>query len=225
MKLNKFINRLYAGLVILCGTLIFTGCQAGLTYDEAPESMYSEVGVSGTPFKLYARQLFPGQVWAVNYNQYCENYMYTKQIDWETSVTTESNTDAPGGTLYVINVKAGTRFICKTDNKGFLFDSAKMSGDYKLLDLVDNKYVPAAGTKAEYVELPVKQSEVIGELYLVDQYNCVVERVDNAPALGTPSNFATPARYLVKNICYRPAGVQQYTRLNEVRVTFEDKEE
>ena len=57
MKLNKFINRLYAGLGIFCGTLIFTGCQAGLTYDEAPESMYSEVGVSGTPFKLYARQL------------------------------------------------------------------------------------------------------------------------------------------------------------------------
>ena len=92
------------------------------------------------------------------------------------------------------------------------------------MDNVDGQYVAAADTKAQYVELPVKQSEVIGELYLVDQYNCVVERVDGAPALGTPSNFSTPARYLVKNVCYRPAGVQQYTRLYEVRVTFADKE-
>ena len=217
MKFTKMFNKLYVGLTLLCG-LSFASCEADLTYDDAPESIYSEVGVSGTPFILKARQLFPNQVWAKNWNKYADNYMNTQQISWETKVTTESDSSAPGGTLYVINVKANTKATYKTDNKGYLFDGSKFSGSFQLGEIDE-----ANPGMSQTVTLPVKQNEVIGELYLVDQYNCVVERVNGAPELGIPADLSKPARYLVKNICYRPEGVPQAQRLYEVRVTFVDK--
>lgn len=223
MKFSKMFNKLYIGVAMLCG-LSFASCEAGLTYEEAPESVYSEVGVSGTPFTLRARQLFPDQVWGVNYNQYSTNYMNTQAISWEATLTTESDATAPGGTLYVINVKANTKVIYSTPNKGFLFDGSKMSGDYELLDYVDGEYVPAADTKARYVRMAVKPTELVGELNLVNPYDNVVERINGAAKLGSPSDFTKANRYLVKNICYRPAGVEQVTRMYEVRVTFEDKQ-
>ena len=217
MKFTKMFNKLYVGLTLLCG-LSFASCEADLTYDEAPESIYSEVGVSGTPFILKARQLFPNQVWAKNWNKYADNYMNTQQISWETKVTTESDSSAPGGTLYVINVKANTNATYKTDNKGYLFDGSKFSGSFQLGEVDE-----ANPGMSQTVTLPVRQNEVIGELYLIDQYNCVVEAVNGAPALGTPADFTKAQRYLVKNICYRPEGVPQAQRLYEVRVTFVDK--
>lgn len=217
MKFTKMFNKLYVGLTLLCG-LSFASCEADLTYDEAPESIYSEVGVSGTPFILKARQLFPNQVWAKNWNKYADNYMNTQQISWETKVTTESDSSAPGGTLYVINVKANTKATYKTDNKGYLFDGSKFSGSFQLGEVDE-----ANPGMSQTVTLPVRQNEVIGELYLIDQYNCVVEAVNGAPALGTPADFTKAQRYLVKNICYRPEGVPQAQRLYEVRVTFVDK--
>ena len=217
MKFTKMFNKLYVGLTLLCG-LSFASCEADLTYDEAPESIYSEVGVSGTPFILKARQLFPNQVWAKNWNKYADNYMNTQQISWETKVTTESDSSAPGGTLYVINVKANTKATYKTDNKGYLFDGSKFSDSFQLGEVDE-----ANPGMSQTVTLPVRQNEVIGELYLIDQYNCVVEAVNGAPALGTPADFTKAQRYLVKNICYRPEGVPQAQRLYEVRVTFVDK--
>lgn len=225
MKFNRMFSKLYVGLAMLCG-LSFASCEAGLTYEEAPESVYSEVNVAGTPFYVKARQLFPDQVWAVNYNQYSTNYMNTQQISWETELTEENDATAPDGILYVINVKANTKVVYSTPNKGFLFDASKMSGDFELLDYDDatKSYVPAADTKARYVRMKVNPQEVIGELVLVNPYDNEVERVDDASKLGVPADFSKANRYLVKNICYRPAGVKQVTRLYEVRVTFQDKE-
>lgn len=213
MRKMDFLNKLYAGIIVLCGMFAFSGCEAGLTYEEAPESYYSEVGV--TEFRLQSRELFEDKVYAVNWEQWVENYLDTRQISWECTTTTESNSDAPGGTLYVLNVKANPRVTYQTPNKGYLFDGSKFSGDFELVDPTDNR--------SQKVTLPVKQNEVIGEIYLVNSYNCVVERVDNATELGKPGDFSKPQRYLVKNICYRPAGVEQYTRLYEVRVTFAEK--
>lgn len=213
MRKMNFLNKLYAGIIVLCGMFAFSGCEAGLTYDEVPESYYSEVGV--TDFRLHARELFENKIYAVNWGQWVENYMDTRQISWEVTTTTESNSDAPGGTLYVLNVKANPRVTYQTSNKGYLFDGSKFSGDFELVDPTDNR--------SQKVNLPVKQNEIIGEIYLVNQYTCVVERVDNATELGKPGDFSKPQRYLVKNICYRPAGVEQYTRLYEVRVTFAEK--
>lgn len=220
MKFLKKVNNLYIGFAILC-CLSLVSCEAGLTYDEAPESIYSEVGVnSGTPFIVRARELFPNQVWAKNWNKYAENYMNTQQISWEATLSEESNENAPGGILYVIHVKANTRVTYKTQNKGYLFDGNKFSGDFRLGEEdTDN-----AGM-SQRINLPVRTNEVIGELILSDVYNCVVERVDGAPELGVPADFTKASRYLVKNICYRPAGVPQATRLYEVRITFVDQPE
>jgi hypothetical protein len=109
-------------------------------------------------------------------------------------------------------------------NKGFLFVGSKFSGNYTFVDPTTTTIAGKSETTAQKVTLPVRQTEVIGELNLTDQYNCVVERVGNAPALGVPADFSEPARYLVKNICYRPAGLPQATRLYEVRVKFQDKQ-
>ena len=46
MKLNKFINKFYQGFGLLCAVLAFSSCKADLTYEEADESQYTQVGLS-----------------------------------------------------------------------------------------------------------------------------------------------------------------------------------
>lgn len=222
MKFNKMFKKLYIGFALLCG-LSFTSCEADLTYEEVPESVYSEVGLSGTPFVLRSRAWFQNQIYAVNWKQWADNYINTQQIDWETSMTQESNSDAPGGTLYVVNVKAKTKATFSTANKGYLFVGSKFNGTYEFVNPATTTIEGKQETTAQQVILPVNPAEVIGEINLVAQYDCVVERVNGAPELGVPADFTKPARYLVKNICYRPSGVPQATRLYEVRVTFVDQ--
>lgn len=215
MKINRIFNKLFCKVAIICATLssALTACQAGLTYDEAPENVYSEVGVSD--FKVYAREVFQNKIYAINWDKWVDNYMQTKSIGWGFNLTQESDSSAPGGTLYVINVKANTSVVYSTANKGYLFDGNKFSGDFELINPENNR--------SREVRLPVKQNEVVCEMHLVDAFNCYVERIGNAPELGTPADYTKPVRYLVKNLCYRPDGVDQVTRLYEVRITFEDQ--
>ena len=223
MKITNMFNKLCVGLAMLCG-LSFTSCEQGLTYEEAPESYYTEVSLGSTPFYLRSRQLFPDMVYGVNWKQWAPNYVYTSQISWETSMTEESSNDAPDGKLYVINVKANTKATFKTQNKGFLFVGSKFSGNYEFKNATTTTIDGRSETTAQEVVLPVDKTQIIGELVLTNPYDCVVERVDNAPVLGQPADFSSlKARYLVKNICYRPAGVDQVTRLYEVRITFADQ--
>ena len=222
MKLNKLFKNLCLGLVMLSG-VSFTSCEADLTYEEAPESVYSDVALAATPFTLRAREWFQGQIYAVNWNKWADNYINTQAISWEAKLTTESNSDAPDGTLYVINVKANTKVTYKTQNKGYLFVGSKFSGNYEFVEPTTTTIAGTRETTAQRVILPVRQNEVIGELNVSNPYDNVVERVNGAPELGVPADFSKPARYLVKNIAYRPAGVPQVTRLYEVRVTFVDQ--
>ena len=223
MKITNMFNKLCVGLAVLCG-LSFTSCEQGLTYEEAPESVYSEVSLSSPYFYVRTRQLFPEQVYGVNWNKYAPNYVYTPQISWETSLTEENNADAPGGKLYVINVKVNTKATFKTENKGFLFVGSKFSGNYEFVNPTTTKIDGKSETTAQEVILPVDKQAVIGELVLYNPYDCVVERVGDAPVLGVPTELKDKAQYLVKNICYRPAGVEQVTRLYEVRNKYQDKE-
>lgn len=223
MKFNRMFNKLLVGLSILCG-VSFTSCKADLVYEEAPESIYSDVALTGgNPFTLRAREWFQGQIYAVNWNKWADNYINTQQISWESTLTTESKSDAPDGTLYVINVKANTKATYNTQNKGYLFVGSKFSGNYEFVEPTTTTIAGVSETTAQKVILPVRQNEVIGELNVSNPYDNVVERVDGAPELGVPADFSKPARYLVKNIAYRPAGVAQVTRLYEVRVTFVDQ--
>ncbi len=239
--MNKLFNKIYVAAALLCCMFATSGCEAGLTYEEAPESVYSEVGVS--TFTVRSRELFKDQIWAKNWNQWVEGYINTQQIgtlgemEWtnetdaeytlvdgtkvapgETVTVKGSKTESddesvPGGKVYVLNVYAKSKATYSTANKGYLFDGEKFSGEYKLVD-------PNADNRSQQVILPVRQNEVIGELTLIDSYNCVVERLDGAPQLGVPADFSKPARYLVKNIAYLPAGVEQYKCVYEVRITF-----
>ena len=223
MKFTKTFNKLFVGIAMACG-LSFTSCEQGLTYDDVPESSYSEVGLGGTPFVLRAREWFQDQIYAVNWKEWQPNYISTVQISYEATVTEENNADAPGGKLYVVNVKANEHVSHSTPNKGHLFVGSKFSGDYEFDTPVTNTIDGKSETTSTTVTLPVKKNQLIGEIYMTAQYDCVVERVDGAPELGVLADFTQPVRYLVKNICYRPAGVPQATRLYEIRVTFKDQE-
>lgn len=238
--INKLLNKIYVGAALLCSVLATSSCTAGLTYEEAPESVYSEVGVSG--FVVRSRELFTDKIYAPNWDKWVDNYIDTRQIgntsfEWtnntgssytlpdgtvvgngETikglgaSITEESDSDAPSGKVYILNVFATSQVKYQTANKGYLFDGSKFSGDYTLVDPVNNR--------SQYVIMPVKKNEIIGEINLVNVYNCTVEPIDGAPRLGVPADFTKPCRYLVRNISYLPAGVEPYKRLYEVRVTF-----
>lgn len=240
VMINKLLNKIYVSAAILCCVWAASGCTAGLTYEEAPESVYSEVGAS--KFDVKARELFTDKIYAVNWNKWAENYIDTRLIgssdvfDWtnrtgapytlpdgtvveagETvkikgSETVESDSSAPGGEVHVLNVYAASKVQYQTANKGYLFDGSKFSGDFELVN--------PTGNRSQYVVLPVRKNEIIGEIYLVNYSVCTVEPVDNAPKLGMPGDFTKPCRYLVKNIAHRPAGVGQYQRLYEIRVTF-----
>ena len=53
--MNKLLNKICIGAAVLCSASVISSCTAGLTYEEAPESVYSEVGVS--KIELKAREL------------------------------------------------------------------------------------------------------------------------------------------------------------------------
>lgn len=46
VMMNKLLNKICIGAAVLCSASVISSCTAGLTYEEAPESVYSEVGVS-----------------------------------------------------------------------------------------------------------------------------------------------------------------------------------
>ena len=142
MKLNKFKNKLYAGIAVLCSALSFTSCEAGLTYEEAPESYYSQVGISG--ITISAREWFQDQIYATNWNQWVDNYISTvtiggtssfnwtnntgaaitlvdgtvvapgEQVTVASSTSTEACSEAPDGTLYVYHMYATDYAIYNT---------------------------------------------------------------------------------------------------------------
>ena len=112
MKITNMFNKLCVGLAMICG-LSFTSCEQGLTYEEAPESYYTEVSLGSPYFYLKSRELFPNMIYGVNWKQWAPNYVYTPQISWETTMAEESSQDAPDGKLYVINVKLIPRLLTR----------------------------------------------------------------------------------------------------------------
>ncbi|MGI6521830.1 MAG: hypothetical protein ACOX2D_12005 [Fermentimonas sp.] len=237
MLKDKLLKKIGAGAILFCAVWTLASCERGLVFEEAPESTYTQV--EATRFDVKARELFENKIFAVNWNQWVDNYMNTQTIGtsaetWKNetdkavtlsngqvvkpgesvsgSIKEESDSKAPGGKVYVITVYVKDRATYNSPNKGFLFDGSKFTGDFKLVNPENNR--------SEQVNLPVRKNEVIGELVLVNPWDCVVERIDGATELGKPGDFSQPQRYLVKNIAYLPEGVSQHTRLYEVRVVF-----
>ncbi len=165
--MNKLLNKIYIGAAVLYSASVISSCTAGLTYEEAPESVYSEVGVSKIDLK--ARELFNDKIYAINWNKWVDNYIDTRLIGssdvftWvnrtgapytmpdgtvvpvggsikvEGSEAIESDSNAPDGKVYVLNVYAASNVQYETANKGFLFDGSKFSGDYELVNPVDDR--------------------------------------------------------------------------------------
>lgn len=237
----KTLSKLCLGLVMLGSVAGLTSCKAGLTYEEAPENIYSEVGLSA--FTVRSRQLFENQVWGVNYDQWVPEVLYTvvvggsSSIEWtnETgsdymledgmavapgqtvtlsgTMTEESDASAPDGVVTVLHSYVLPEATYTTENKGFVFDGSKFSGEFELVDPTNNQ--------SQSIKLPIKQNELICDFTLVDYDACTVEPQDDAPALGIPADYTQSRRYLVRNNrTHRPAGVEEYRRLYEVRLTF-----
>lgn len=234
------LNKLCLGLALMGSVMGMTSCTAGLTYEDAPENIYTEVGVSA--FNVRARELFEGKIWAVNFNQWTD-YLSTvviggsSEINWTnetgqvytladgTSVapdetvklrgtmTEEVASDAPDGKIYVLHSYVPSHTTYSTPNRGYLFDASKFSGDFELVNPVDNR--------SQQVALPIRPAELVVDFTLVDYDACTVEPQDGAPALGVPGDFTQPRRYLVRNSrTHRPDGVEEYRRMYEVRLTF-----
>lgn len=236
----KLLNKLY--VVSLC-FLLLNSCQAGLEYEEVPESIYSDVTLAGNLCNVKARQLFEDQIYAVNWNKWVPDYINTvtignyqsekewtnttsasvslngvtvapgEKINLKNSLTTEALGSAPEGMLYVVNLFADSKATYKTANKGYMFDASKFTGDFTLVD-------PILNGRSEKVILPVRKNEVIVELLLSQEFNCQVYPQDGAPALGKPGDFTQARKYLVINESRLPSGVERAKRLYEVRITF-----
>lgn len=236
----KLLNKLYTAAL---GLLLLNSCQAGLEYEDVPESIYSNVDLAGNLCNIKARQLFENQIYATNWERWVPSYISTVTIgnyqsgkEWKNttaaavtvggvtvapgqtvrlknSLTTESLASAPGGNLYVVNLFADARANYKTANKGYMFDATKFSGDFALV-------APILNGRSEQINMPVRKNEVIVEILLSQEYNCKVYPQDNAPELGKPGDFTQPRKYLVINESRLPAGVERAQRLYEVRITF-----
>ncbi len=245
MKLNRIFNKIFGGVALLGVSLAFTNCEAGLTYQEAPESQYTNVEVSS--IEMSARELFQDQkIYAVNWDRWVDNYINTVNIGGsadfkykntsgsvvtlndgtkvqpgetvtvKSTRTEEACEEAPGGKLRVFNIYVVDHATYATANKGYLFVGSKFSGDFELVN-------PTNG-RAQNIILPVRKNELIGGMNLVgasSTYDCMVETIGESPRLGQPGDFTKAnLRYLVKNISHRPAGVPQAMAMYEIRITF-----
>lgn len=239
MKLIDILKNKYIGLILAAGILA-TSCESGLTYDDVPESVYSEVGIQG--FNMQGRELFENSVYATNWNKYT-TYISTvtiasntAKVTWENktgkdytingtvvkagesidlvnTMTEEADASAPEGKVYILTVYIPSRITYSSPNKGYLFDASKLSGDFKLVD-------PDANNRSQKVSMPVKKNELIGRILPQDYYACSIIPQNGAPALGTPGDFSEPRRYMIVNNSRLPEGVTRYQRLYELRPVF-----
>ena len=194
MKLYRIFDKIFGGVALLGVSLAFTNCEAGLTYDEAPESQYTKVEVSAVT--ISARELFQDQkIYAKNWNRWVDNYINTVKIGGtgefnykntsgsvvtlndgtkvqpgETVKVASSNTEepceeAPNGKLYVFNVYVVDHAKYSTANKGYVFVEKKFKEDDKYKSDFELVNKDKDGY-AQNVILPIRKNELIGAFTL-----------------------------------------------------------
>lgn len=157
MKFNIFSKRIFQCLGLASVALSFTACEADLTYEEADESQYTQVGVSAV--NIYARELFQDKMYAINWNnKVVENYMPTviigsssafdyintsgsvvtlndgtevqpgETVTVSSTKTEESLAEAPNGKLTVFNIYAVDHAVYESPNNGYVFATDLFSG-------------------------------------------------------------------------------------------------
>lgn len=238
----KLFRKIYAGLLL--GVVTLSGCEAGLVYEDVPESIYTEVGVSECV--VLARELFQDKIYAPNWGKWVPNYLSTvatgqlkgsaNTINWTnksvSAVTINGITVNPGETHEFKSYETTEDLAGAPDGKLYIFniyspsrvEHSTPNGDYYFdaskfsgdFELVS----PNELNRSTKVIIPVRENEMIVTFTLVYDYNCVVTPQDGAPKLGIPGDFTAPRRYMVTNESRLPAGVERSRRLYEVRVTF-----
>lgn len=238
----KLFRKIYAGLLL--GVVTLSGCEAGLVYEDVPESIYTEVGLSDCT--LQARELFQDKIYAPNWGKWVPNYLSTTvigQLKGDKGKITWTNKSASAVTINGITVQPGEEHVFESTltteelsdaPEGKLYviniyspsiaEHSTPNGDYYFdaskfsgdFELV----TPNELNRSTKVLLPVRPNETIVTFTLVYDYNCIVTPQDGAPKLGIPADFTVPRRYLVTNESRLPAGVEKSKRLYEVRVTF-----
>ena len=245
MKSNSIKKKFLGSISMLLTALAFTGCEADKVYEEAPESIYSQVGV--TAVTISARELFQDQkIYAVNWNRWVDNYINTVTIGGTAAFTykntssstvtlndgktvapneevsipasswkEESCAEAPGGKLRVFDIYVVDHATYSTANKGYVFVGSKFNGEYELVNPENDR--------SQQIILPVRKNELIAGLTVETEmnYNKKVEPVNGSPTLGVPGDLPKAnLRYLVRNISFRPEGVPEAQAMYELRITF-----
>lgn len=236
----KILNKLFLGTLSL---FFLAGCQAGLVYDEVPESIYNDVDLTSNYCNVKARELFENQIYAINWEKWVEGYINTVTIgnyqgdglEWtnnsSSSVEIDGVSVAPGETVLVKN--SMTTETLESAPEGTLYvlniyadSQATYSTPNKGYMFDGSKFsgefelVDPEDNRSQQITLPVRQNEVIVEFLLSQDWNCEVTPQGDAPKLGVPGDFTKPRQYLVTNISRRPDGQEAAKRLYEVRITF-----
>lgn len=242
----KIIQKLY---FILIAPLVLAGCEAGLEYEEVPESVYNNVELGKNMCNIYSRQFFNNQIYAKNWDRWVDEYVaqatignYQSEKDYtnktsssitilgqnvapgetvsvKNTLTTEDDSSAPDGKVYVINAFADKYAIYSHyTSSSYLFDATKFTGDFQLVDK-DGNSLDASVTQSGYIKMPVDIKQIVVSIVMSDTNGGFqVDPVGDAPTLGVPNDFSKPHRYLVTNITRRPDGKPALQRLYEIRI-------
>ncbi|WP_448777830.1 hypothetical protein [Bacteroides congonensis] len=242
----KILTKLY---FLLIAPIAFTGCEAGLEYEEVPENVYNNVELGTNMCNIYSRQFFNNQIYAKNWDRWVEEYVaqatignYQSEKDYtnntstsltilgqtiapggtvkvKNTLTTEDDSSAPDGKVYVINAFADKYAIYSHYTSGsYLFDASKFTGDFKLVDK-DGNPLDASVTQSGYIKMPVDIKQLVVAIVMSDTNGGFqIDPVGDAPTLGVPNDFSQPRRYLVTNIARRPDGKPAAQRLYEIRI-------
>lgn len=238
----KILDKLYA---LVLGSLLLTACEAGVVYEDVPESVYENVNLSADLATITSRELFQDKIYALAWAQWIPNYLsvstignYQKEASYtnkgtsdvvilgqtvapgatvkvQNKMTIVDDASAPEGKLYVLDLLADRNARYATANNNYVFDASKFSGNFQLIDA---KGDPVAQTRSVYIKMPVKEKEIVIALLQSDVNTCKVEPVNGAPKLGIPGDYTEPQKYLLTNITRRPDGQPAKKRMYEVRL-------
>lgn len=232
---------------VLTALLLLAGCEAGLEYEEVPENVYNNVELGSNMCNIDYRQFFTNQIYAKNWDRWVEEYIcsatignyqsakdYTNRtsaplvilgqtvasgetVKVKNTLTTEDDSSAPGGKLYVINAFADRYAVYNhRSTSSYVFVASKFTGDFELVDKDGNQI---SATESSYIKMPVDEKALVVALVMSDTNGGFkVEPVDGAPELGKPGDFSQPRKYLVTNICRRPDGKPAAQRMYQIKI-------
>ena len=199
----------------------FTSCQMGIEFEEVPESIYNEVGLSSDPALVEARELMKDKVCQVNFNgqPYIDYIARTRNIEVAESIEEVEDASAPEGILYRLNIKVPATVTYDSPNKGNLFIASKFEGD-AVVPQFSSPYTVNGITGYTKATYPMDLSKLVLLLNLKDYNACSVVPQNGAPTLGAPGDYSKPQRYMVVNENKRPDGSGQRKRLYELVITI-----